>query len=117
MPDICRENEVCTDTNGSYTCGCQEGNEREGELCTSKTPDTTHILESTFKVILCLVFAEADEAGMVTAIVIGVCCGVIVAVLLLALVVGVLVYRVKRHPGGNKSYEVPVTFENHQTKS
>ena len=58
---------------------------------------------------LCL----ADEAGMVTAIVIGVCCGVIVAVLLLALVVGVLVYRVKWHPGGNKSYEVPVTFENH----
>ena len=54
---------------------------------------------------------------MVTAIVIGVCCGIIVAVLLLALVVGVLVYRVKRHPGGNKSYEVPVTFENHQTKS
>ena len=110
MPDICRENEVCTDTNGSYTCGCQEGNGREGELCTSKIPDTTYILEST----VCL---EADEVGLVTAIVIGVCCGVIVAVLLLALVVGVLVYRVKRHPGGNKSYEVPVTFENHQTKS
>ena len=36
MPDLCRENGVCTDTSGSYTCGCLEGYEREGELCTSE---------------------------------------------------------------------------------
>ena len=36
MPDLCGENEVCTDTSGSYTCGCLEGYEREGLLCTSE---------------------------------------------------------------------------------
>ena len=36
MPDLCGKNGVCTDTNGSYTCGCLEGYEREGELCTSE---------------------------------------------------------------------------------
>ena len=36
MPDLCGENGVCTDTSGSYTCGCLEGYEREGELCTSE---------------------------------------------------------------------------------
>ena len=36
MLDLCGENGVCTDTSGSYTCGCLEGYEREGELCSSK---------------------------------------------------------------------------------
>ena len=36
IPELCGENGVCTDTSGSYTCGCLEGYEREGELCTSE---------------------------------------------------------------------------------
>ena len=36
MPDLCGENGVCTDTSGSYTCGCLEGYaDTEGELCKS----------------------------------------------------------------------------------
>ena len=36
MPDLCGENGVCTDTSGSYTCGCLEGYEMEEQLCTSE---------------------------------------------------------------------------------
>lgn len=36
VSDLCGNNGMCIDTNGNYTCGCEEGHIRDGQHCRSK---------------------------------------------------------------------------------
>ena len=60
MPDLCAENEVCTDTEGSYTCICPEGHESDGNRC-NKSNIIRNFDAACYNFFLSLVPGPAEE--------------------------------------------------------
>lgn len=82
MTGLCGDHEVCNDTDGSYTCSCEEGYERDidGQDC-RKSKFTKH---NDIGLMVYIFLGSSFQAGLYV-IVIGISCAAAAAAVLVAI--------------------------------